>query len=86
MIPAEFFIYAKARAEQIKQEQENQERLTARICVAIATFVPMRTKRGKRYEEKDFMPRKKQTQKEMLREIERLNYIFGGEVRRKRGG
>lgn len=88
MIPAEFFIFVKAKSDQIKFEQEAEQILTARICATIANFVPMRTKKGKSFKEEDFMPKKtrKKTEQEMLKEVMRLNALFGGTVIRKRGG
>jgi len=85
MIPSEFYIFAKARSHRMKQEQEAEQQLTARICSTIANFVPMRTKKGKTYQERDFMPKKKMTPSQMLKSVEKLNKMFGGVDLRKRG-
>ena len=83
MIPSEFVEYVQGRVEFYQEEEERHQMRNALLASVIANFAP-KSKRGRVYKPKDFMPKKKQTQEEMLREVERLNRMFGGrDLRRK---
>ena len=43
-------------------------------------------KRKRVFKAKDFMPRKKQTTQDMLKQVEILNALFGGEDKRTQNG
>jgi predicted lactoylglutathione lyase len=79
-IPSEFAIFVKGKYKSIKDHEEREQRRTALLSAMIANFSGHSKKR---YKVDDFMPKPKATGKDMLKEVQKLNALFGGEVRRK---
>lgn len=84
MIPADFIRYTENRVKFIEAEAKVTQRNTALICATIANFA-LKTK-PKHYRPEDFLPREVMTDEDMLKTVENLNRLFGGEdLRQKRG-
>lgn len=79
-IPSEFGIYVKGRYKAITEEENRHQRRTALLAAMIANFSG-HSRRSYRVE--DFMPKQKAMGKDMLKEVKRLNALFGGDIRRK---
>jgi hypothetical protein len=84
MIPREFYEYAVARIEYLRDVQEAEARRFAQVCTTIANFSANRTKTSRVFKIEDFLPKKKQTQKDMLSEVERMNKLFSGSEAHKK--
>lgn len=82
MIPNEFAIYIEGRIKFIEEEEKRNRWRNAHLSSVIANFAP-KSKRGKIYKPKDFMPKERQTNEDMFNEVKRLNSLFGGEDKRK---
>lgn len=80
MIPSEFGIYVKHRTKAIIEEENRHQRHTALLAAMIANFSGHSRKK---YRVEDFLPKPKATGKDMFKEVQKLNALFGGEIRRK---
>lgn len=83
MIPSELIVYVKSQYKMINELENKHQERTANILAMIANF-SMKNK-NKRYKPKDFLPKKKQTDDDMAKQVEMLNRLFGGEDRRTHG-
>lgn len=81
MIPREVLIYIEGQVKSLEKQEERDQWRTAVLSSVIANFAP-KSKKGKTYRPKDFMPKKKQTEEDMLKEVIRLNKLFGGKDKR----
>ena len=88
MIPSDFISLYMATIEALTEQEKRDNTRTALICTTIANFVPMRTKKGKVFKVKDFMPReprKAQSVDEMDRQLDNIASFFGVEKTHKKG-
>lgn len=83
MIPSELTVYVKSQYKMITELENRHQERTASILAQIANF-SMKNK-NKRYKVSDFLPKKKQTNEQMAKQVEMLNRLFGGEDRRSNG-
>lgn len=81
MIPSEFVIYLESRIKSLIAEEDRHRNRTALLAATIANFSQSR-KKNRKYKLSDFLPKKKQTTDDMLKSVEKLNRIMGGEDRR----
>lgn len=80
MIPSEFRLVVEHRTKAIIEEENRHQRRTALLAAMIANFSGHSRKK---YKVEDFMPKQKAIGKDMFNEVQRLNALFGGEIRRK---
>lgn len=75
MLPRDFYGVYYANVQRIKEDYKRQQALFAQLQATIANFVPMRTKKSKKYKAKDFMPmeRKILTDAEWDRALDKLD-------------
>lgn len=82
MIPREFSIFIEGSIKALEEEEERHQWRNALLASVIVNS--SQRKKGSRIaKQKDFMPKKKQTDDEMYNEIVRLNKLFGGKDFRK---
>ena len=83
MIPCEFVQYVQGRVKFLKDEDE---RLNRKFALLATVFANIHRGKRKAFKIDDFMPRKKQTTEQMLKQVEMLNQLFGGEDKRVQNG
>jgi len=83
MVPRDFYRMYEAHYRKVQENYKLEQWLFAQLQATIANFVPIRSKKGKTYKAKDFMPieKKKQTTEQMYNMVKMLNMAFGGEDR-----
>lgn len=84
MIPSEFMLYIKQQVKFLKEEEERHQRRNALMPTLYANA--HRRKGQKAYSIDDFLPKKPQTPQQMLKQVEMLNRLFGGEDKRTQNG
>lgn len=77
--------FVKHRVKFLREEEERHQWRFAQLQSTIVNFSGT-LKKGKSVSAKDFMPRKPQTTKQMLKQVEMLNALFGGEDKRVQNG